>query len=220
MATPSVISVTGIRTLDRNAITAGLSGRVLMEIAGFQAYQQVDQLHPRGAVVVLAGKGNNAGDAFVVARYLAAAGRACQVFCLLDPSDYTGDAGVNASLLQTFRLTPTRLQVSDQLMESLGSAEVVVDGLLGTGLTGDVRPPLDAVIEAVNESPSPVLSLDLPSGLCGDTGQVLGVAVRANHTVTFGALKPGLLEGAGPSHAGAVTVAPLPYPPGDWADAR
>jgi len=220
MARSSVISVSGIRTLDREAVAAGVPGQVLMEIAGFQAFQRLGQFHPLGAVTVLAGKGNNAGDAFVVARYLASAQRPCRVFALLDPSAYTGDAAINAALLESFGLEFTCLSDADALSSAIAGASVVVDGLLGTGLSGDVRPPLASVIDAVNVSPTPVLSLDLPSGLCGDTGRVLGTAVRADHTVTFGALKPGLLEGSGLTHAGIVSVAPLPYPPGAWANAR
>lgn len=213
----SVVSVSRMRALDRYAISAGVPGRVLMEVAGHGAFRELSRVRSAGGTVtIITGKGNNAGDAFVVARYCAAGGIPCRVLAAT-PIDSlpASDAHANAALLRPFSV-PVDTCEPEGLALRLGHSDLVVDGLLGTGLTGDVRAPYDAVIAAINECGRPVLALDLPSGLCGDTGRVLGAAIRAEWTVTFGALKQGLLTGDGPSHAGEVTVVPLPFPPDSW----
>lgn len=213
----TVVSVSRMRALDRYAIAAGVPGRLLMEVAGHGAFQLLSRVRTgHRTVSILTGSGNNAGDGFVVARYCASSGIQCRVLAVAPVEAFPdGDARANASLLETFSV-PVETCDPETLARHVGDSDIVVDGLLGTGLSGDVRAPYDAVISALNKSGRQVLALDVPSGLCGDTGRVLGVAVRARWTVTFGARKQGLLVGDGPAHAGEVTVVPLPFPPDSW----
>lgn len=212
----AVVSVARMRALDRYAIAAGVPGRLLMEVAGHGAFRLLARVRSAdGPVAIVTGKGNNAGDGFVVARYCAASGIPCRVLAL-DPLDAfaPGDARDNGELLARFGV-PIEPCDPATLARELHAASVVVDALLGTGLSGPVRSPYDDAIRALDGGP-PVLALDLPSGLCGDTGQILGVAVRAAWTATFGAMKQGLLADHGPAHAGKVTVVSLPLPPDAW----
>ena len=216
---PSTLSVSQVRELDRWTIEeAGVPARLLMEIAGVGAHRVLANSGvPRSPVIVLAGRGNNAGDAYVVARLAAAAGDRVHVLASEPPASLPpGDARANAELLVHYGLEVEPLTVST-LPDHLAGAGVVVDGLLGTGLRGDVRPPYDSLIAAINRSGRPVLALDLPSGLDGDRGEPLGIAVQARWTATFGAMKHGLAKGAGPSLAGEVTLVPLPFVPAAWA---
>jgi len=107
------------------------------------------------------------------------------------------------------QIDPARL---DPLAAALQAAPVAVDALLGTGLSGSLRPPYPALIEAVNAHARLVVAADIPSGLHSDTGEVLGAAVRAARTVTFAAAKQGFFRGDGPAHVGALTVAHIGLP--------
>ncbi|NRA97844.1 MAG: NAD(P)H-hydrate epimerase [Planctomycetes bacterium] len=213
----TVVSVSRMRALDHHAIASGVPGRLLMEVAGHGAFRFLSRVRTSDQpITILTGGGNNAGDGFVVARYCAAAGMSCQVLAVAPVDSLPdGDTRKNASLLEAFSV-PVATCDPEALVRCLADSDIVVDGLLGTGLSGDVREPYRAVISALNGSKRPVLSLDIPSGLCGDSGHVLGSAVHARWTVTFGARKQGLLIGDGPAHTGEVTVVPLPFPPDAW----
>lgn len=208
-----------VRALDEETSSAyGVPGRCLMEVAGFGAFEfllrsMILGRAPRPTLVV-AGRGNNAGDGFVLARFLASQGFPVFVVAIDDPARLPeGDARANAGILPRYGVR-IEWPASDHLADGIGGAGIVVDALLGTGVRGPVSPPFAEAIDAINDSGVPVLALDLPSGLCGETGAVLGAAVRATWTVTFGALKTGLVRGRGPELAGEIHVVPLPFPPG------
>ena len=216
---PPPLTVSQIRELDRHTIEdGGTPGRLLMETAGHGAFQALLAMpggtEPTRPVLVAAGKGNNAGDGFVVARFLASRSIPVRVACVADPLKGPGgsDATENARLLAAYGVAIETLSA-----ENAGSLArsccAVVDALLGTGLQGPVRAPYDAIIDAINTSGRPVLALDLPSGLCGDTGRILGTCIRARCTVTFGALKWGLERGRGAEMAGTVELVSLPFLP-------
>lgn len=215
-----ICSVARIRALDAWSIAhGGVSGDQLMEAAGLGAFRHLrpllDLLGGAG-LVVLTGKGNNAGDGFVVARLAHQAGVPVRVVCVCPPDEFpAGDARTNAERCRDVGLALDQLDTLDRISR-LDASVVVIDALLGTGLSGDVRPPFASVIHAVNRAPAPVFALDIPSGLDGDTGRPLGTAIRARWTATFGALKPGLLTGDGPDHAGEVYLVPLPFPTAAW----
>lgn len=219
MRTPHATS-SEVRQLDHFTIhDAGLPGLCLMELAGAGAVQVLERHAPvarSDLVVMVAGKGNNAGDAYVVGRHLAAQGQKVRVLALEDPGNLPpGDARTNADLLPAWGVR-VEVVAPDELGPVCAGAEVIVDGLLGTGLRGAVRPPFDDAIRTLNAASAPILALDLPSGLCGDSGDICGVAIEARWTATFGAVKRGLVRGEGPRLAGAVELVPLPFPPAAW----
>jgi ADP-dependent NAD(P)H-hydrate dehydratase / NAD(P)H-hydrate epimerase len=156
----------------------------LMEHAGAGLAELTARVAPPGRVVIACGKGNNGGDGKVAARILRAAGR--EVDVLEDPFD----------------------------LDRLDGAAVIVDALLGTGFEGTPRAPLDAVIAAINAAGAPVVAVDMPSGVNGTTGEVEAEAVRATHTATFHAAKPGLYVHPGKAHAGEVHVIGIGIPDG------
>ncbi|WP_122928620.1 NAD(P)H-hydrate dehydratase, partial [Pseudomonas viridiflava] len=144
-------------------------------------------------LTVLAGHGNNAGDGYLVASLAHKTGWQVRVLAVGDPAALKGDAALACAAASGVNIQPW----ANQPM-----AGIVVDALLGTGLQGDVRDPYRSAIEAINASGLPVAAVDIPSGLCADTGHCLGVAVRADLTVTFIGLKMGMLTGDAPDLIG------------------
>jgi NAD(P)H-hydrate epimerase len=197
----------------------GLRPVELMEIAGSGSFLLLRELAERARrLVVVAGPGQNGGDGFVIARYAAASGISTSVFAMKKPESGT------PSRIQLDRLAPFAVPISTgefpRLEEGLAEPDIlVVDALFGTGLKPPLRPDAARWIEAVSRTPRAIVSIDLPSGLDGDTG-VSQAAVRASWTLTIGAMKPGLLTKAGAELAGKVSVVPLPYPPERVHDLR
>lgn len=193
-----------IRELDQRTIAAGTSGEELMERAGYAvAKTAVEFLKRRDSrsALLFAGKGNNGGDAFVAARHLAGAGCEPTVVLLCRRDELRGDA-----------LTHFQRMVGVKIVEwpcELETAGVIVDGLLGTGLSGDVREPLASAIRFINHQPSTIVAIDIPSGLDSDTGEVHGSCVRADVTVTMGLPKIGLLKPAATDFVGRIEVADI-----------
>jgi hydroxyethylthiazole kinase-like uncharacterized protein yjeF len=155
-------------------------------------------------IAVVCGAGNNGGDGFVLARLARAEGLDALVLATTPPDKLQGDAR-RAQSEWLAAGGPAHPFAAD----ALSGSDVVVDGLLGIGLTGPPRPETLVVIRAINAARRPVLALDLPSGLDADTGAVHEAAVRADITVCFVALKSGLFLGAGPEHAGVVLLEDL-----------
>ena len=196
----------------------GLPGMVLMENAGRAIFEIVmDILEERGGLTayIVAGKGNNGGDGFVVARYLIEAGVDVVTFHTAKPGEYSGDALSNFKILQA--LSPRVYHTPDiealtQYTEGLLAADVIVDALLGTGITGAPREPLDHFIEWINSYNAPTVAADIPSGVDANSGQIPGAAISAEATVTMGSPKTGLLFSPGRDFAGEVTVADIGIP--------
>ena len=207
---PEVYAPTGreAAAFDRWAIDeAGVPDAVLMENAGRAAALVADRLWPDGPVLVLAGGGNNGGDGVVLARTLLSQGREVRILCL-------GREAAPDPLLHGWPV-PAGPVPSDAgaLRSVLGEAGVVVDALLGTGIRGSPREPFARVIRVVNGSPTPVVSLDIPSGVDADRGQVPGEAVRADATIAFGAPKLGTLLFPGRERAGRIIAVEIGFPP-------
>jgi NAD(P)H-hydrate epimerase len=173
----------------------------LMEAAGWQVAR-----HCRSRAYVVCGRGNNGGDGLAAARHLHRWGRLAGVACV----DVDGLAGPAAEQAQALRAVGVTIDPSPT--PGFGDAPLVVDALLGTGLSRPVEGRLAAWIGAINDSSRRVVSVDVPSGLDADTGQAPGACVRATLTVTLGLPKPGLLVGEGPSLAGEVWVADIGVP--------
>src|SRR5437762_994268 len=179
-----------VRELDRRAIEEfGVPGVVLMENAGRGATEVLVSLGVSGRVAICCGKGNNGGDGFVIARHLDNRGVGVRVLLFTRPDELTGDAAINYRIIERSGLPIVVQPDLASLPGELTAAAWVVDALFGTGLTGAVRSPFDAIIAAVNVGGRPVLAVDIPSGLDCDTGLTPGPTVRAAHTVTFVAEK-------------------------------
>jgi NAD(P)H-hydrate epimerase len=204
------------RAIDRRAMEEyGLCGLVLMENAGRGVVDHLQSLGLSGPVVVCCGKGNNAGDGFVIARHLDLRGWPVRVLVWAEAEDLTGDAGTNFRVLQKMDvplLLFGRGHQPKQLDDALAGAAWAVDALLGTGARGDPRPPLDAVIDQLNASPVPKLAVDLPSGLDCDTGKAAEHTIRAAHTCTFVAPKTGFLAPGADRYTGEVHVLDIGAP--------
>ncbi len=202
-----------VREIDRRALEEyGLPGLVLMENAGRGCADLLLRLGVKGPVCVCCGKGNNAGDGFVIARHLEAVGAAVAVLLFTEPAGLTGDALANFRVLEQAE-TPVLIQPTNgQLGSHLARSEWIVDALLGTGLQGEVRPPLSQVIDRINAAGKRVLAVDLPSGLDCDTGVPLGVCVRADQTATFVAVKRGFQSPEASSWVGGVHVLSIGVP--------
>ncbi len=200
-----LVTASEMRELDRRAIQdLGIPSLVLMENAGRTTYQILRREFPelQGEVAVVAGRGNNGGDGFVVARYLANAGIPVAVFLLGPRDQVSGDARVNLEILAHLGVSVAEVLTEADLnpvIHRLAKAGLIVDALLGTGLNAPVQGLMAALIERVNHLRAPVLAVDIPTGLSADTGEVLGVALKAEVTVTYGwpKARPGSAAGPG-----------------------
>lgn len=196
----------GVRALDRYAIEhTDVSGFELMSRAGRSALWQLLRRWPLARhLVVLCGSGNNGGDGYIVAGLAMSQGLSVTCLAVGDPAGLQGDARSAWAQAQELGVQVQLYSELDDdvLRDRLRAADVVVDAMLGTGLSGDVRDRYRAVFEAVGESRVPVLAIDVPSGLCSDTGRVLGAAIRAGLTITFIGLKRGLFTAAAPDYVG------------------
>ncbi len=181
----------------------------LMQRAGHAALSLMRKQWPDAKqVTVVCGKGNNAGDGFVVAHEAYLRGLSVSVLTLADHEDYQGLAKLALEACLSLGIDITSFEPNVPL-----SGDVIVDAVLGTGLSGDVTGVFATAIDAINAAGAPVLSLDTPSGLDADTGATHGCVVHATQTITFIALKPGLVTYKGVAHAGDVSIADLSVPP-------
>jgi ADP-dependent NAD(P)H-hydrate dehydratase / NAD(P)H-hydrate epimerase len=201
-----------MRALDRWAIEQrGVPSLDLMERAGAGVTRAVERLAPDGPVAVLCGKGNNGGDGFVAARLLRDAGREVSVLSVSPATELSGDARANFERLPG----PPAVELADgaeTLAGVLARAGVVVDALLGTGFAGVPHGVAGEAIAALSGLHTPVVSVDVPSGVDVSTGEVGGAAVTATATVTFQHPKPGLWIHPGKAHAGEVEVLDIGIP--------
>ncbi len=187
-----------VREIDRRAIEDfGLPGIVLMENAGRNAATLLHERAPTARVAIACGKGNNAGDGFVIARHLVNLGHCVNVLLSCDPAEYRGDAAINWRVVEKMGLPAEVLATAsrDAWERRFVGADWIVDALLGTGATGAPRGAIATAIEAVNavaaRDHKAVFAVDLPSGLDCDTGETPGACIRANLTATFVSKKVG-----------------------------
>jgi NAD(P)H-hydrate epimerase len=205
--TAHILNREQVRAFDRHAIEQlGILAAVLMENAGRGAAKVLQGLGIRGQVVICCGKGNNGGDGLVIARHLANWGVDVLILLFSRPEDLSPDAALEWHIVQKMGL-PAQVNPDETKLPAIfAHADWIVDALFGTGLTGPVRPPLDRVIEWINASGKRVLAVDIPSGLDCDTGEPLGVCIRAEQTVTFVAMKLGFQNAAASAWTGRVHV--------------
>lgn len=215
MDCPKLVTGSQMADIDRRSIEEwGVPGAQLMERAGSEVvaalrdcYDGLEGL----SVAVVCGKGNNGGDGFVVARLLHQSGVPVRVLLTADPDESSGDAAHHLRLLRQAGVKPRAMTTGDEV--DLGECEVIVDAVLGTGVTGAARGPAAQAIEAMNRTARPLVAVDLPSGLEADTGKAHGPCVRATMTVTFGLPKVGQLLYPGRSYCGDLRVVDIGLPP-------
>jgi len=209
-------TVSEMRELDRTAIEKfGIPEEILMENAGEAAYFALSkEFGIRGKrFLVFCGMGNNGGDGFVIARKIHSSGGAVKVCVLGDPGKFRGAAKLNFHILSRMPIQVRQIETVESLTTELTHTDAVVDAIFGTGLTRDVEGFYGEVIERINGSGKVVLAVDIPSGVHGDTGKVMGTAVRANYTVTFGLPKVGNLLYPGYDLCGKIYVTHISFPP-------
>jgi ADP-dependent NAD(P)H-hydrate dehydratase / NAD(P)H-hydrate epimerase len=201
-----LLTIAEMAGADRLAIAGGVPGIELMENAGRAVADVVVRRHPGSTpkICVVAGPGNNGGDGFIAARVLADRGFPVRVMLLGEREKLVGDAAEAAQRWQG--------PVEAAVPAALAGCGVIVDALFGAGLSRPVTGAAAAVVEAINSSGAEVVAVDLPSGLNGDSGAVMGVAVKAEATVTFCRRKPGQVLLPGRQFCGAVEVADIGIP--------
>jgi hydroxyethylthiazole kinase-like uncharacterized protein yjeF len=190
-------------------------GLVLMEVAGLAAAQVAASMYEEpGGISIVCGRGNNGGDGFVIARHLLRWRLPVTVFLVEGPPRVESEAHVSMKLLESVGRQVQIISGSDlePFKMQLFRSTLIVDAMLGTGLDRPVDGLLAEVIDMINFSHNPVLSVDIPSGINSDTGAVMGHAIEADATVTFGNLKSGLLQYPGAAHAGDVHLIDIGLP--------
>jgi len=211
-----VVSAEIMQDIDRQAIMeCGIPGLQLMESAGCRCVEEIiAEFSACGRCVVMAGKGNNGGDGYVIARLLGAKGWRVKVIILAEREQISGDAAANLEMLSgsVINYCSGEGQLSAQYGKDILQADLIVDALFGTGLRNSVGGLYREAIELINASGRPIVAVDIPSGIDGTTGLVLGTAVRAHTTVTFAFAKLGHVLYPGAEYTGRLVVTDIGIP--------
>ena len=221
-----------VRKVDSWAInTLGVPGVVLMENAGRSCAELIkeklkDIAHPK--VCIFCGTGNNGGDGYVIARhllsetpsYMGNSGFEVVVVICGNREKVKGDAKINLDILERLGQSIEQLNLKDgdvpaQVKAFTADADMLVDGLFGTGLSGQLSDEYKQLIDSINACHCPILAVDIPSGLDCDAGQPLGAAIRASYTVTFVAVKKGFASESAAKYTGEIFVASIGVVPKD-----
>jgi len=211
-----------VRAVDSWAInTLGIPGVVLMENAGRSCAELIkdklkDIAHPK--VCIFCGTGNNGGDGYVIARHLLNSGFEVVVVICGNRHKVKGDAKINLDILERLGQPIEQLNlifgdVPAQVKSFAAGADMIVDGLFGTGLGGQLSNEYKQLIDSINACNCPILAVDIPSGLDCDSGQPLGAAIKADYTVTFVAVKKGFASGSAAKYTGEIFVASIGVEP-------
>jgi len=220
-----VSSVDEMRAMDRYAVEQlGIPEAILMENAGQAAALVLSReigIRDR-KIVIFCGAGNNGGDGFVVARKILADGGSAKVYLLGDPEKFRGAARMNLEILAKLPVEVRPVKSMKKTRMDVLHCHGIVDAVFGTGLDREISGLYREVIALINASGKKVLSLDIPSGINGDTGQIMGAAVQADFTVTFGLPKIGAMLYPGYKHCGKLYVCHISFPPSlcDRADIK
>ncbi|MDD5327718.1 MAG: NAD(P)H-hydrate epimerase [Phycisphaerae bacterium] len=213
-----------VRAFDARAINElGIPGAVLMENAGRSCAELIKERlaevkNPK--VCIFCGTGNNGGDGYVIARHLLNSNFEVVVVICGDRSKIKGDAKINLDILekmgqQVEQLNLNEGDIPEKVKTFTADANMLVDGLFGTGLNGQLNDEYKQLIESINSRNCPILAVDIPSGLDCDTGEPLGAAIRASFTVTFVAVKKGFTVAKANAYTGEIFVASIGVKPAD-----
>jgi hydroxyethylthiazole kinase-like uncharacterized protein yjeF len=211
-----VSSVTEMRGLDRAAVVKyGIEDKLLMENAGEATYFVIlQEFGIEGKrFAIFCGVGNNGGDGFVIARKIHSSGGKVTVFIMGDRDGYKDSAKMNYEIVSRLPIEIKQIDTAASVEKEVLHCDCIVDAIFGTGLTRNVEGIYSDIIEIINELGKPVFSVDIPSGINGDTGKVMGAAVRADCTVTFGLPKRGNMLYPGYDCCGELYVTHISFPP-------
>ena len=211
-----VSRVAQMRSLDQYAIEKlAIPEEILMENAGEASYFVImDKFGIKDKkFVIICGIGNNGGDGFVIARKIHSNGGNVKVFILGDVNKYKGAAKKNFDIISGLQIEIRHIESVDSIKSDVLHCNAIVDAIFGTGLTRNVEGLYRDVIRLINKSRKKVFSVDIPSGINGDTGEIMGSAVKANYTVTFGLPKIGNMFFPGHEHCGKLYVSHISFPP-------
>lgn len=211
-----VSRVAEMRDLDQRAVNEfGITQEMLMENAGEAAYFVIlRELGVRGKnFVIFCGVGNNGGDGFVVARKLHSTGGKAKVFLLGERDRLEGAARKNFDIISKMPIEVCSVESIEQMRQAIFDCDAIVDGIFGTGLSREATGIFKDAIQLINESQKKVFSIDIPSGVNGDTGQVMGSAVKSNYTITCGLPKIGNMLYPGFDLCGKLYVSHISFPP-------
>lgn len=209
-----VVTAREMKDIDMKAIQEfGIPGLVLMERAGLAVTKRIREIFGRKKIIVIAGSGNNGGDGLVIGRELYHDGWDVSVFLTTDPEKLSGDALAQYRIAERFGVPLYPVSDLFSRRESLLSRHsLIIDAIFGTGLSKPVSGAIANVIAVMNDTGLPILSVDIPSGISSDDGQVLGVGIKASCTVTFGLPKRGHLLHPGAAYAGELFIEDIGFP--------
>lgn len=207
-----------VRAFDSWAInTLAIPGVVLMENAGRSCAELIeeklaDTTNPK--VCIFCGTGNNGGDGYVIARHMLNSGFSVTIVIVGDRNKIKGEAKVNLDVLESMgqmieQMNLTDGNIAERVKTLTAGADMIVDSLFGTGLSGQLRDEYNQLIKSLNSLNCPVLAVDIPSGLDCDTGQPHGIAIQADYTVTFVALKKGFTNEEAAQYTGEIYIASI-----------
>jgi len=211
-----VVNAQEMRELDRFTIEEiGIPGLVLMENAGVSVVREIEKRWPTGKVTVVSGHGNNGGDGLVIARHLLNAGREVSIWIVGEEKKMTRDCMAQLKILQSccYPVSFWQEEKEDDFIQDVIQADVVVDALLGTGIKGTVREPYSRVIKGLEKAKGKIVAVDIPSGINADTGEVCGVGVKADLTISFAYPKWGHFLYPGAQYRGELIVVDISIPP-------
>ena len=200
-----------MRNLDYAATEVGkMPSILLMENAALACVEELknDFNLSLCKVAIFCGKGNNGGDGLAIAKHLYNAGIDVNVY-LVNGNEFTGDAKINYDIVNAMDISVDTITDTDDLKYVIRSYDVVIDAILGTGIKGDVRGDVFDVIKLINENARYVLSVDVPSGINSDNGEICGICINADKTVTFAAYKIGMFMYPAADSTGEIIVAPI-----------
>jgi len=206
-----VVTSDEMRQIDKLTIEQyGVPSLILMERAGLSVAQKVREFYKGGKIIVLCGKGNNGGDGLVVARILQNWGYRVKAILLGEKGFLSPDCDIQYKIAKNFNVPA---EFKSTINPSDLHSAIIIDAVFGTGLNKPVSENLVEIFDMINSSNSPVFSIDIASGISADTGEVLGAAIKADYTVTFGLPKRGHILYPGADYSGKLFVEDIGFPP-------
>ncbi|MCD6222591.1 MAG: NAD(P)H-hydrate epimerase, partial [Thermoplasmata archaeon] len=210
-----ISSIEEMRALDKTAIEHGIKDELLMENAAQACYfVLLKEVGIEGKkFVVFAGSGNNGGDGLTLARKIHSMNGAVKIYMVGNEEKLKGSAKMNYEIVKNIGIDVRKAVVNEELIKDIKEADVVIDAMLGTGISRNVEGLYKEIIDVINQHAKKVLSIDIPSGINGNNGNVMGTAIKADYTVTFGLPKIGNVFYPGYEHCGKLYVSHISFPP-------